>query len=173
MMIKIDLKKAGIPYEIDGKYADFHALQHSTASLLIQTGANIKTVQTIMRHTTAELTLRKYSHLYAGQQRETIESLPDFLIQQAEAVKTGTDDCNVKIDEKKSPNPANQGENIRAISNYSQNAEMIGKGYFEAIEDQKSAFSGEKVTPLFSANKSGRQDLNLRPLDPQSNHWAI
>jgi len=165
LMIQVDLKKAGIPYEIDGKYCDFHALRHSTASLLIQTGANIKTVQTIMRHTTAELTLQKYSHLYAGQQRETIESLPDFQIQQVEAVKTGTDDCVVKTDEnlllKNCPKTANRPVNNRTIPNNSQNDKMIEKGHFEAIEGQIAAFSGEKLTPLILGENWAIQDSNL------------
>ncbi len=163
LMIQVDLKKAGIPYEIDGKYCDFHSLRHSTASLLIQTGANIKTVQTIMRHTTAELTLQKYSHLYAGQQRETIESLPDFQIQQAEAVKTGTDDREIaqNLLPKNCQNSANRPENNRTIPNNSKNAEMIGKGHFEAIEGQIAAFSGEKLTPLISGENWAIQDSNL------------
>ena len=93
LMIKPDLKAAGIPYEVDGKFADFHSLRHSTASLLIRTGANVKTIQTLMRHSTADLTLSKYSHIYAGQQRETIESLPDFVVKQDKAIMTGTFDC--------------------------------------------------------------------------------
>jgi len=164
-MIQIDLKKAGIPYEIDGQYADFHSLRHSTASLLIQTGANVKTIQTIMRHSTAELTLSKYSHLYTGQQQAAIESLPDFQIQQAEAVKTGTDDREIaqNLLPQNCPNSANRPENIRTIPNNSKNAEMIGKGHFEAIEGQKVAFSGEKLTPLFSAQKWRRGESNPRP----------
>ena len=74
-MIKTDLKEAGIPYKVDGKFADFHCLWHSTASLLIQTGANPKVIQSLMRHSDLNLTMSKYTHIYAGQQRETIENL--------------------------------------------------------------------------------------------------
>jgi integrase len=93
MMMRFDLAAAKIAYEVDGLFADFHSLRQSTASLLIQTGANVKTIQTLMRHSTADLTLSKYTHLYAGQQRETIESLPDFIVKQDKAIMTGTFDC--------------------------------------------------------------------------------
>lgn len=92
-MIKTDLKAAGIPYGVDGKFADFHCLRHSTATLLIQTGANPKVIQSLMRHSDLNLTMSKYTHLYAGQQREIVESLPDFVVQQYRAVMTGTYDC--------------------------------------------------------------------------------
>jgi len=74
LMIRRDLKAAKIDYEVDGRFADWHSLRHTTASLLIESGANPKTVQRIMRHSTADLTLSKYTHLYAGQVKETIEN---------------------------------------------------------------------------------------------------
>ena len=74
MMIRTDLEAAGIAYEVDGLYADFHSLRHSTASLLIQTGANPKVIQSLMRHTDLNLTMSTYTHIYAGQQKETIEN---------------------------------------------------------------------------------------------------
>jgi integrase len=41
-----------------------HALRHTTASLAIADGANIKVLQTLMGHKTATLTLDLYGHLY-------------------------------------------------------------------------------------------------------------
>ncbi len=114
MMIRLDLEAAGIPYEVDGRFADFHSLRHSTASLLIQTGANPKVIQSLMRHSDLNLTMSKYTHLYAGQQRETIESLPDFTVQQDKAIKTGTYDCVAESHLKRNcPKTANQSEKFR------------------------------------------------------------
>ncbi len=61
LMIKTDLEVAGIPYEVDGKFADFHSLRHSTASLLIDAGANPKVIQAIMRHRDLNLTMSRYA----------------------------------------------------------------------------------------------------------------
>jgi integrase len=43
----------------------FHDLRHCLASLLIASGADIKTVQARMRHATAATTLDVYGHLWA------------------------------------------------------------------------------------------------------------
>ena len=117
LMVKADLKAAGIPYQDDaGRYADFHSLRHSTASLLIQTGANPKVIQSLMRHTDLNLTMSKYTHLYAGQQRETIENLPDFVVQQDATAMTGTYDYVAENRaEKNCPKTANQSEKFRTI----------------------------------------------------------
>ena len=160
MMIQIDLEAAGIPYELDGQFADFHSLRHSTASLLIATGANPKVIQSIMRHTDINLTLNKYSHLYAGQQRETIESLPDFIVQQDRAIKTGTYDCIAENQAKKNcPKTANQSENIRTIPNKSCNAKTIRNTGFGAVNCKETPFLDEKYPPPFSGQKIGATGL--------------
>jgi len=118
-MIKTDLKAAGILYEIDGQFADFHSLRHSTASLLIQTGANPKVIQSLMRHTDLNLTMSNYTHIYAGQQRETIENLPDFVIKQDAAAMTGTYDCAAKMCCLKLPKNWQPKRKLRTIPNNS------------------------------------------------------
>jgi integrase len=41
-----------------------HELRHTAASLAIQAGANIKSVQNMLGHESAALTLDRYGHLY-------------------------------------------------------------------------------------------------------------
>ena len=174
MMMRLDLKAAGIPYEVDGRFADFHSLRHSTASLLIQTGANPKVIHSIMRHQDVNLTLSKYSHLYAGQQRDTIESLPDFVIQPDKAAMTGTyDSIAENRAEQNCPQTANQSVKSRTNpNNYSKDKTSRNRG-FNALNRKETSLSSMKHTPSFSTHKkSGRQDLNLRPLDPQSSALA-
>ena len=130
MMIKLDLAAAGIPYEVDGKFADFHSLRHSTASLLIQTGANPKVVQSLMRHSDLNLTMSKYTHLYAGQQRGAVESLPDFIVQKEAVAKTGTDDK--VMPEKNCPKTANQSEKFRTNPNNYCDAETLRNADLDA-----------------------------------------
>ena len=99
MMLRADLEAAGISYvDESGHYADFHCLRHCTASLLASANVHPKTAQAILRHSTVDLTLSRYSHVYAGQVSEAVKNLPDLLqpSQQAQqAIKTGTDDAHL------------------------------------------------------------------------------
>ena len=61
-----------------GLYADFHSLRHATGSMLAASGAHPKVAQSIMRHSTVELTLGRYSHLYRGQDADAVNALPDL-----------------------------------------------------------------------------------------------
>ena len=77
-MLKKDLKRAGIPYRTHDGQVDFHALRVSYATLLVQTGANIKTVQTLMRHASAVLTMDIYAKANDADKVQAVESLPKF-----------------------------------------------------------------------------------------------
>ncbi len=94
-MIKEDLAAAGIPYVDDaGRYADFHALRHSTGSLLAAAGVHPKVIQAIMRHSDINLTMSRYTHIFHGQESEVVTRLPDFSKpskKKQRAVATGTD----------------------------------------------------------------------------------
>jgi len=97
-MIRVDLEAAGIDYvDAAGRYADFHSLRHTTASLLAASGCHPKTAQQLLRHSDINLTLSKYSHVLRGQEAQAIGNLPDLSappkIQQK---KTGTDDATVE-----------------------------------------------------------------------------
>jgi len=77
-MLKTDLADAGIPYVDDaGRYVDFHALRHSTGSLLAAIGAHPKVVQSIMRHSDINLTMSRYTHVLRGQESEAIATGTD------------------------------------------------------------------------------------------------
>jgi len=57
-----DLKAAGIPRFVVGEgSATLHSLRVTFATLLIEEGADIKTAQTLMRHSTPTLTLNRYA----------------------------------------------------------------------------------------------------------------
>ena len=78
-MIQADLADAGIVYVSESRlFADFHALRQSTGSMLAASGVHPRVAQSIMRHGTIELTMSRYSHIYAGQESLAIESLPDL-----------------------------------------------------------------------------------------------
>jgi len=70
---------------------DFHALRHTTASWLIRSGADIKTVQTIMRHSDIKLTLDRYGHLFPGAESDAVSRMRSAFTQQPKRA-TGTSD---------------------------------------------------------------------------------
>ena len=94
-MLKADLEAVKIPYVDDaGRYADFHALRHSTGSLLAASGVHPKVIQSIMRHSDINLTMSRYTHIFRGQESEAVAGMPDLSLPSKgaqKAVATGTD----------------------------------------------------------------------------------
>lgn len=86
--------------DASGRTVDFHALRHTCGSLLAASGAHPKVAQSIMRHSDINLTLSRYSHVYAGQEASAVAALPDLdaapVKQSAKA--TGTNDMKVTVD---------------------------------------------------------------------------
>jgi len=102
-MLKADLADAGIAYVDDAeRYADFHCLRHTTGSLLAASGVHPKVVQSILRHSDINLTMSRYTHIFAGQESEAVARLPDLSLPSKgqKAVATGTD--NMSVDTAKS-----------------------------------------------------------------------
>jgi integrase/recombinase XerD len=75
-MLRIDLKPAGIPYELDGLFFDFHALRHQFISSLASAGVTPKMAQELARHSTITLTLDTYSHTSVNEQADALNRLP-------------------------------------------------------------------------------------------------
>ncbi len=78
------------PIDSQGEHLDFHSLRHSTASWLIAAGADVKTVQTIMRHSDIKLTLDRYGHLFPGSEAAAVERVRSAFTQSVELRQTGT-----------------------------------------------------------------------------------
>ena len=74
-MLKRDLKAAGIPYELAGKFLDFHSLRH-TAITRVMTGTNnLRIAQTFARHSMPTLTAR-YAHCDFADLANALAALP-------------------------------------------------------------------------------------------------
>lgn len=63
--------------ESDGERIDFHSLRHTCATWLIYSGADVKTIQSVMRHADIKLTLDRYGHLFPGSEAEAVARLRD------------------------------------------------------------------------------------------------
>lgn len=75
--MKRDLQAAGIPF-IDecGRRLDVHALRHTTATWLSESGVAPRDAQAIMRHSKIDLTMRAYTHPSARNLSRAVESMP-------------------------------------------------------------------------------------------------
>jgi integrase len=92
-MLRVDLANAGIPYETDSGFADFHSLRGNYISYLVSSGASVKTCQTLARHSNPSLTIGIYAKASLHDINGAVESLPDLTTPapQREALrKTGT-----------------------------------------------------------------------------------
>jgi len=88
-MLRDDLKDAKIDYVVDGKVFDFHSLRHETGTLLAASGVDVKTAQSLMRHSDVNLTMSIYTHTLRGAESKAVAKLPDLAIK--------TDEVNVSV----------------------------------------------------------------------------
>lgn len=77
-MLRQDIELAGIAYEVDGEFADFHSLRHTFVSNLVAGNVHPKIAQKLARHSTITLTMDRYSHLQGDDSRNAIAALPDL-----------------------------------------------------------------------------------------------
>ncbi len=83
-----------LPVDDSGRVVDFHALRHTAGSLLAAGGVHPKVAQSLMRHSDINLTLSRYTHVYAGQEAQAVAALPDFKPPvRRSAQATGTDNA--------------------------------------------------------------------------------
>ena len=79
VMIYADLKKAGIPIQTIYGKVDFHACRTAFINLVIESGADIKTIQVMSRHKRAETTLKYYARANPENMQSTAQALADMV----------------------------------------------------------------------------------------------
>ena len=89
VMLQHDLKAAGIPYQINGKFADFHALRKTFITNLARSGVMPKVAQTLARHSDINLTLGVYTDVDADELRLAVEML-DSIVREHESPERHT-----------------------------------------------------------------------------------
>ncbi len=149
-MLRKDLEAVGIPYQDEsGRYADFHSLRHSFASILHQSGVSPKVAQALLRHSTISLTMDTYTHIGLYDERAAIDSLQplpglegdESNQNKAVALGTGTDNLPVKTDES-AYKPAYKKLAKNAYFD-SQQPSSIGKEYRKEGERMSQLPSGD------------------------------
>lgn len=160
---KADLAGAAISYcDESGRYADFHALRHTTGSLLAAGGIHPKVAQAIMRHSDINLTMSRYTHSYRESEVQAVKSLPDLSlpsIEAQEAKATGTDgQKNSAIYLAKPCGKqrilANVGEQITGETALGQNAANSPITLKKRVFDEKNNGGGGIRTPVTIAGKT-------------------
>ncbi len=73
--LKADLAAAGIPIKTEAGKLDFHALRTAYINLVIETGADLKTAQTLARHATPELIMNVYGRARDSSCRQAAEAV--------------------------------------------------------------------------------------------------
>ena len=167
-MIRQDLTASGIDPADDGTgKLDFHALRHSFASLLAQSGVDVKTAQSLLRHSTPVLTFGVYTHTLRGSEQAAIDRLPGFdsgpETEQQKA--TGTDG-----------KPAEAGPDSltnQLTKNFDFSGHLVS---FSGTQEGSKTDSGETEKTPISSEKTGflaekaerrRRDSNPRWVAPQ------
>ena len=159
-----------------------HDLRHLAASMMIAAGVPLPIVSKTLRHSTVAITADVYSHMTADIAREAVDAMAAALdAAEAEAAATGR--ARAVLDDGPSGGPDDPVSADPALthSHRTHNEEMImdtaqqrprprqvrrrSPGAFPQVDSEKGGPSVRKNRP---SRPSGRQDLNLRPLDPQS-----
>ncbi len=174
-MLKADLEAAGLPYELDGKTFDFHALRHQFISSLAAAGVHPKTAQQLARHSTITLTMDNYTHVYRGELDKAVDALPDWHMPKPEQARaTGTDNLPVNAVAEPTHRAIPESENRMARSG----ALLRDKPWRPVASSSVNAESGTSASNPLNMREScdnqgnwARQDSNLRrhkPTDLQS-----
>lgn len=87
VMLQHDLKAAGIPYQLNGKFADFHSLRKTFVTNLARSGVMPKVAQALARHSDINLTMGVYTDLEMDELREAVGRLDAFVRADGEAKK--------------------------------------------------------------------------------------
>ncbi len=132
-----------------GYYADFHALRHTTGSLLAASGAHPKVAQSVMRHSSIELTMSRYSHVFAGQEADAVAALPNLdappVRQSAKA--TGTDNAKALQD---APGRPRAGKCRKGRPSTRQNAGRASGGAGASCAAQAMADAGKEADSVLA-----------------------
>jgi integrase len=149
-----------------GRVVDFHALRHTCGSLLASSGAHPKVAQSIMRHSSIELTMSRYTHVFAGQEADAIAAMPDFGKPAKQSAKaTGTDNAKAAQDAVGRPTIKNYAAG-RLPGRPAGQSMIWGKENISANVDMKNPNeSGDSVLPVCLALQDGKPRIGVNQLE--------
>jgi|GEM_PF-1058825 len=161
--------------------ADFHSLRHTFATFLVQSGTDIKTAQSLLRHSTPAMTLGIYTHTRDGNQTMAIGNLPDF--EKQVAVKTGTDDFSADAIGQNTPEKNTPKNTPIRTAKHGTNPYKSAQVNGENLENQNAIECSENPVlthsierrrrdsnPRYPYGHNGFQNRHLQPLG-HSSRW--
>ena len=160
-----DLKLAGIPKTDDrGRTVDIHAMRHTFGTHLSKGGVAPRTAQAAMRHSSIDLTMNVYTDPRLLDVHGALDALPKLSldgtpqsVESNEARATGTDDvAAVQFAPEFAPKSGNPSKSWSIVGNTD-----------DLPSDSKKDENPEKGSVSRGLSKSGRLDLNQRPLRPE------
>ena len=123
--LDIDLERAGIEKSTDEGTVDFHALRVTYTTLVIESGANVKEAQTMLRHASPDMTMNVYARTRQDSLPRLAESIGETLGSQSKCAKSvqratpGEKDSTVNPNEASalppSPQPDGRGFDSRRL----------------------------------------------------------
>jgi integrase len=121
-----------------------HDLRHTTATLLLKEGVSMAGVQKILRHSDIKVTEGIYSHLDIGDAKKGLAMMPVTGIEELAWATPGY-------------HPGREAAG----------AEVAAEFAAESLAEKEKAATPTVSRAKSRPSKSGRQDLNLRPLGPE------
>ncbi len=130
----------------DGGRIDFHSLRHTCATWLIHAGADVKTIQSVMRRADIKLTLDRYGHLFPGSEAEAVARLRHAFQANDTLLATGTNDSG--------PHPCSRIASAQGSFSYESGREDamktarpgVGSGYEKTPSSQRKLEVSEDVS---------------------------
>ena len=81
-----DLEAAGVPRETPAGRLDFHSARVAFINLVLDSGTDVKTAQSLSRHSTPQLTMGTYARVWEDTRAKTIEKVGEALFSDANQV---------------------------------------------------------------------------------------
>jgi integrase len=108
LMLHTDLRRCGIqPVDAQGRVADTHSLRYAYISALARSGASLKAIQELARHSDPKLTMKVYAHLSAFDLHGAVaDALPDLTGSPEPAVRVATGTAGPVADQVATPEDA-------------------------------------------------------------------
>jgi hypothetical protein len=141
-MLRVDLKAAGVPYETNEGFADFHASRGTYISNLVASGASVNTCQELARHADPALTIGIYAKASLHDISGAVEALPDLTtaLPTTEVMRaTGTDgsSCSQVHDATQSATHDAEGQNGTERNMLSLNGLCSDDGDDVSVRDRR------------------------------------
>jgi hypothetical protein len=128
----------------------------------------LKTAQTILRHSDINLTMNAYTHTLRGQEAKAIESLPDLSLSSRSSEKaTGTDNLAVDSAYKPAYKKLTKNadfDNDLMSANVNSNKQVNSEAISKSILDKSLLLTplGQKEKPMSSLNTGSKSDGRCR-----------